>query len=202
MGIVIFGAMALYLVVSIAVVAFAARAAKKKGRSPWRWGGAAALAMYLLVFWDLIPTVVAHQYYCGKEAGFWVYKTLDQWKAENAGVAETLSEKRKPQTTGKDGHFRYWTTQRFYTDRKQTRFMHAVLREEERLFDANTDQLLAQSIDFLRGHSGNVFAMGGSLDDYRQALILGWGNRGCGATQPTERMRVFRYEFQKLGEGK
>ena len=202
MGLVIFGAMALYLIVSIAVVVFAARAAERNGKSPWRWGGGAALVMYLLVFWDHIPTVLVHEYYCEKEAGFWVYKTLDQWKAENAGVAGTLSAQRKPQTTGKDGHFRYWTTQRFYTDSKQTPFMHAVLREEESLFDANTDQLLAQSINFLRGQSGTVFAMGGSLDDYRQALVLGWGNRECGATPPTEQMRVFRYEFQKLGEGK
>ena len=202
MGLVVFAAIALYLIVSIVVIVLSARTAKKKGRSPWRWGGGAALVMYLLVFWDLIPTVVAHQYYCGKEAGFRVYKTLSQWKAENAGVVETLSEKNKPQTTGKGGQFRYWTTQRFYTDRKQTPIMHGVLREEERFFDANSGQLLAQSIDFLRGQSGNVFAMGGGLDDYRQALVLGWGDRGCGDTKPSERMRIFRHEFQKLGEGK
>jgi hypothetical protein len=49
-----------------------------------------ALVMYHLVFWDWVPTVVAHQYYCATEAGFWVYKTVDEWKAENPGVMETL----------------------------------------------------------------------------------------------------------------
>lgn len=202
MGVVILGAIALYLIISLVVVVLAAKAAKKQGRSPWRWGGAAALVMYLLVFWDQIPTVVAHKYYCGKDAGFWVYKTLDQWKAENPGVAETLSERQKAQTTGKDGQFRYWTTQRFFTDEKQIRFMHGILREEEHFFDASTGQPLARSINFVRGQSGNVFAMGGSLDDYRQVLVLSWGNRGCGAIPPSEQMRVFRYQFQKMGEGK
>jgi len=56
MGLVVFAAMTLYVIVSITVVVFAARAAKKKGRSPWRWGAGAALIMYLLVFWDHIPT--------------------------------------------------------------------------------------------------------------------------------------------------
>jgi hypothetical protein len=202
MGVVIFGVMALYLVISLTVVLLVARAAKRKGKSPWGWGGAAALVMYLLVFWDHIPTVIAHKYYCEKEAGFWVYKTVGHWKVENPGVVETLSERNKPQTTGKDGQFRYWTTQRFYTDRKQMRFLHGILREEETLFDAGTGQALARSINFWRGQSGNVFAMGGTLDDYRQALVLGWGNRQCGATPPTEQMRMFRYQFQQMGEGK
>jgi hypothetical protein len=202
MGLVILAALALYLVISVFVVVRAVSHAKRRGKSALRWGAGAALVMYLIPFWDWLPTVAMHQYYCRTEAGFWVYKNLEQWKAENPGVMETLSEKSKPQTTGKDGHFRYWSTQRFYTDRQQTRFMHAVLREEESLFDSSTGQLLARSINFLRGQSGNVFAMGGSLDDYRQALILGWGNRGCGAITPTEQMRVFRYEFQKMGEGK
>jgi hypothetical protein len=42
-------------------------------------------------------TVAVHQYYCAKDAGFWVYKTLGQWKAENPGVMETLvSNKARP----------------------------------------------------------------------------------------------------------
>lgn len=202
MGAVIFGVFALYLIISFAVVLIVARTAKKKGKSTWCWGGGAALVMYLLVFWDQIPTILVHKYYCEKEAGFWVYKTIDQWKAENPVVAETLTERNKPKTTGTDGHFRYWTTQRFYTDRKQMQFLHGILKEEEILVDASTSQPLARSINFWRGKSGNVFAMGGTLDDYRQALVLGFGNRGCGAMHPTEQLRVLRYQFQKMGEGK
>ena len=53
--------------------------------------------MYLLVFWDWLPTIAVHQYYCSTEAGFWVYKTPEQWKKENPGVMETLvSNKSRP----------------------------------------------------------------------------------------------------------
>jgi hypothetical protein len=39
MGLVIFGAIALYLIVTLVIVVLAAKVAKKQGRSPWRWGG-------------------------------------------------------------------------------------------------------------------------------------------------------------------
>lgn len=93
-GLVVLGALLLYLLISIAVVRWAIRYARNNGRSAKRWGWGAALVMYLLPFWDWLPTVAVHQYYCSTEAGFWVYKTVDQWKAENPGVMETLVYKR------------------------------------------------------------------------------------------------------------
>ncbi len=83
---------AVYLLVSIVAVRGAIDYARKNGKSAKRWGWGAAFVMYSLVFWDWIPTVAVHQYYCAKDAGFWVYKTLDQWKAENPGVMEGLVE--------------------------------------------------------------------------------------------------------------
>ncbi len=90
MGLVIIGALALYLLLSIVVVVAAVKFAKNNGKSSKRWGWGVALVMYLIPFWDWIPTVAVHQYYCKTESGFWIYKTLDQWKKENPGVAETL----------------------------------------------------------------------------------------------------------------
>jgi hypothetical protein len=89
-GPVVLGAAVLYLLISIAVVRWAIRYARNNRRSPGRWGWGAAFVMYLIPFWDWLPTVAVHQYYCSTEAGFWVYKTVDQWKAENPGVMETL----------------------------------------------------------------------------------------------------------------
>ena len=109
MGVVILGAIALYLILSLVVVVLAARAAKKRGKSPWRWGGAAALVMFLIPFWDWLPTVVVHQYTCSAEAGFWVYKTVDQWKAENPGVMETLAANRVPVLVSHEGDQNSWT---------------------------------------------------------------------------------------------
>lgn len=79
------------------VVRFAVRWAKRRGRRGWVWGSAAALAMYHLMFWDLIPTLLIHRYYCATEAGFWVYKTPEEWVKENPGVLETLSVDHLPE---------------------------------------------------------------------------------------------------------
>ncbi|TXT27366.1 MAG: hypothetical protein FD134_117 [Gallionellaceae bacterium] len=90
MGFVVFVAMGAYLLISLGVVTWAVGHAKKRGKSVKKWGWGAAFVMYSVVLWDWIPTVAVHQYYCAKDSGFWVYKTLDQWKQENPGVMETL----------------------------------------------------------------------------------------------------------------
>lgn len=90
LGLVVIAFITAYLVISALVVLFAARWARKHNRNPWVWGGVAAFAIYNLVFWDLIPTLAMHKYYCATEAGFWVYKTPEQWVKENPGILETL----------------------------------------------------------------------------------------------------------------
>lgn len=85
MGFVILMIIVAYLLISAGVVSAAILYAQKHGKNPIRWGVSAALAMFLIPCWDWMPTVVAHKYYCEKEAGFWVYKSLNQWKAENPG---------------------------------------------------------------------------------------------------------------------
>jgi hypothetical protein len=93
-GLAVLLAMGVYLLLSVGVVKWAIRYARDNGKSAKRWGWGAAFVMYSLVFWDWIPTIATHQYYCAKDSGFWVYKTLDQWKAENPGVMEGLVAQR------------------------------------------------------------------------------------------------------------
>ncbi|RLJ69169.1 hypothetical protein [Sulfurisoma sediminicola] len=155
MGLVVFGAMALYFLLSIAVVIGAIVHARKRGRSAAHWGSGAALVMYMLVFWDHIPTVVAHRYYCEKDAGFWVYETLDQWKKENPGVMETLvANKEAPSRDEMFDGGRGTTTTYFINDR----FNWLVRvngpsfpnrwRHEQEVVDGKTGEVLARYIDF------------------------------------------------------
>ena len=81
----------IYLFISCGVIALAVRLAGRWGRSKKLWGIVAALIMYHLVFWDLIPNYLLFNYYVHTRSGFWVYKTPEQWKEENPGVAETLT---------------------------------------------------------------------------------------------------------------
>lgn len=96
MGLAVLIFFGLYLLVSIWVTSKAVAWAKANNRRAWVWGSLAAFFMYNLVFWDLIPTLVAHKYYCSTQAGFWFYKTPGQWKAENPGVEQTLKRSLSP----------------------------------------------------------------------------------------------------------
>ncbi len=95
-GLIFLIVMGVYLTISFFIVRGTVRWARRTGRGVKRWAFAAAFGMYLLVFWDHIPTLLLHKYYCATKAGFWVYKTPEQWKAENPGVAETLTWKSMP----------------------------------------------------------------------------------------------------------
>lgn len=156
MGVVILGAIALYLIISLVVVVLVARAAKKRGKSSWRWGGAAALVMYLLVFWDHIPTILVHKYYCEKEAGFWVYKTVDQWKAENPGVAETMVAN-KGEPPSRQGNMENYTdtyslNQRLnWVVKKTGPLVLNRWRWEKEVVDTKTNEVLVRYVDFSTG---------------------------------------------------
>jgi len=159
----------LIVITFLVIVPMAVRYAKKHGRSKWRWGIGAFLLVYLPIFWDWIPTVVVHKYYCEKEAGFWVYKTLDQWKAENPGVMKGLvSYNRNPGGFNVD-----WPSQHIQSHDAQqiTKTYHinehfnlinrwqevqetfSILREENVLFDIKNNNAVARYINFKAGYS-------------------------------------------------
>lgn len=160
MGFVIFVAMGLYLLISLGVVAWAIVYAKKHGKSAKKWGWGAALVMYLIPFWDWLPTVATHQYYCAKDSGFWVYKTVDQWKAENPGVMETLVAQLSIQPTS-DGDLQTMD-ERFAIEthrRKPIPFLHTSI-SERLLVDRKTGEVLAKGVDVGSG-VGNMATGGG-----------------------------------------
>lgn len=97
MGLVVFAVMGVYLLISIGLVKGAIAYAREKGKSTMRWGWGTALVMYMIPFWDLLPTIIADQYNCANNAGFFVYTTVDRWKELNPGVFETLSPAHLPE---------------------------------------------------------------------------------------------------------
>jgi hypothetical protein len=160
MGLVIFAAIGSYLLTSIVVVRWVIRYARDNGMSVKRWGWGAALVMYSFVFWDWLPTVAVHQYYCAKDSGFWVYKTLDQWKAENPGVMETLvANKGAPSNYVGDAENyteTYFLNSRFtWVVKKSGPFPLNRWRREQQVVDSKTGEVLARYVDFSTGN-GNI----------------------------------------------
>ncbi|MEO8629366.1 MAG: hypothetical protein ABI612_14880 [Betaproteobacteria bacterium] len=153
MSLVLIAVASLYLLISTAIVGGAVAFARRRGRSPNRWGWGAALGMYLLVFWDYIPTVVVHKYYCETRAGSWVYKTVDQWSLENPGVLETLvSNKghvRKSEGDANNYVQTAWLNQRFiFIGKHHGPFFLNRWQLEKQIVDGKTGELIAQEIDF------------------------------------------------------
>ena len=144
----------------LVVVPLAVRYAKKHGRSKWRWGIGAFLIIYLPIFWDWIPTVVVHKYYCAKEAGFWVYKTLDQWKVENPGVMEGLvANKVAIQRVGNDENHidTVISNQRFnlVNERQQLIALLPVYGFTMKVVDSENGEVLARYSDSSSGTGRN-----------------------------------------------
>lgn len=165
MGIVMLFVFGVYLTLSIGAVLFVVRWSKKRERRPWVWGGLTVFVMYNLVFWDWIPTLVAHKYYCSTQAGFWVYKTPEQWMKENPGVFETLMTQQvwpSKSVSGMDIHTSVSAVnQRFdYLNKKSGPLFMNRWRHEQAFLDSKTGEILAQQIDFSTGN-GNV---GGEIE--------------------------------------
>jgi hypothetical protein len=137
----------------VVAISLALLYAIRTGRSKWGWGIGAFLLVFLPVFWDWIPTVATQQFYCAKDSGFWVYKTLDQWKAENPGVMETLVNNKGAPST-RQGDMENYTDTYFFN----TRFNWVVKhngqllfnrwRHEQEVVDTKTKAVLARYVDF------------------------------------------------------
>ena len=155
-GLIVFGLLGIYLLLLIAVTRWGYRLAEKKGlprKKRWLWAAGGFLIVYLPVFWDFIPTVAVHQYYCAKDSGFWVYKTLEQWKAENPGGMEGLvANKGAPSTRQGDMENytdTYFLNQRFnWIVKHNGRFLFNRWRHEQEVVDTKTNEVLARYVDF------------------------------------------------------
>lgn len=168
-GLAILVVMGLYLLISFAVVSGAISYARRNGKSAKRWGWGAAFVMYSLVFWDWMPTIAAHQYYCTTEAGFWVYKTPEQWEVENPGVMEGLvSYNKNPggfnvdwpsqHELRNDGHQKINTNhlnERFHVvvSRQDVSGVLPIVREDNVLLDVKKNDVIARYVDFGAGNS-------------------------------------------------
>jgi hypothetical protein len=205
-GLLIISFFIIYLLVSMVVVGLAASSAKKRNRSPWRWGGLAAFVMYSLLFWDLVPTLVIHKYYCSTEAGLWVYKTPEQWMAENPKIRLLDYQERgandfkveKTLGSGTETSFIVNKTSRIkYLEHKRPLFFLTENRRvEETLYDEAQKTYLARKITYEAGHP---FGAPKKLAHYKFWVNLKQCVGNNGNAGETKWQGSFN-EFMKFGE--
>lgn len=153
-----------YLFISVWLIKLAMRQAIKRGIAKWKWGVPTALVMYLLIFWDHIPTLVVHQYYCKSDVGFTVYKTLEEWKKENPGVAETLTYEENVKYQMKDNQTIYYMNERFDSVTTRTLVFLSVKQRKYQVVDKSNNEVLAEYIDY---GSGGGFQNANTLTAYK-----------------------------------
>jgi hypothetical protein len=166
---------AIYLAITIWITRATVNWAKRNNRSQWCWGGLTAFAMYSLVFWDFIPTLIAHKYYCATEAGFWVYKTPEQWQQENPsltagelrplGKSEMLWDFPYKQLPNDPKKNVLMINERIYLDSAYERNIAGVIpihKFTSFIADSHDESRLAQLVTFGSGY-GNPMTTGGLM---------------------------------------
>lgn len=199
MGLVMLGVMFLYLLFAIAVVKLAIRYARNNDLNAKRWGLAAALIMYLIPFWDWVPTVVAHKYYCSKYGGFTIYKNFDDWKAENPGVAETLVPIKGVVSSNTENMIRYELNQRFSWGIIKTNKLLGIGESNNQIIDKKTGEILASFVDFST-NVGAIAVLG--LDNIRN--LKAWMKYDLCEPDAISKGKFYQFEslIERAGENK
>lgn len=170
LGLLLILAAIVYGVVLIAVTDKAYRWGLRKWGKPKAYlaGLCGFLLIYLPVFWDHIPTLVAHRYYCAREAGFTVYKTLDQWQKENPETIGILKSKNDERGGGESGgRQEYILNQRFVWIINYQTIFGSLKKIDESVEDRRTKEVIARAVDFAAG-SKNAISIGADrLQDYK-----------------------------------
>jgi len=156
MGLVVLFFVVIYLALLVAATAWGYRFGKKRGwpsRKCWSAAAVGFLVIFLPVFWDWLPTVWLHSYYCGKFGGVTVNKTLEQWKQENPGVAETLVRPKTVQQVNTVNGRDFQLNQRVRWEIQWEEKPLWLRQHSERLADIKNGEVIAQYIDFSTGQS-------------------------------------------------
>jgi hypothetical protein len=189
-----------YLVLWIVVVTVTYKIVRRRGatrKTAWYAAGLACLIMFLIPFWDWVPTIAAHRYYCWKDSGFTVYKTLDRWKQENPGVAETLVRTEGAPTVKEGNTLKYLLNQRFIWEVRDRHLpLLPVAIREDRLVDRTTNAVLARAVDVTTGCGGLM------TSEQWWCSWKSWLKQGpCDITGKAEReFSEMRLAAERLGE--
>lgn len=167
----------LYGLISVFVINKFYGFTKVRYEKGWIGGWLAALLMYNLVFWDWIPVYVTHKYYCSTEAGFWVYKSPEQWVKENPDVVGVKwgDDYIKPIERISDNHWRVWYSESVYGETiSQPEYSGGLLRRiEKRLVDARSGDMISRAVQFEKINESALSVGNATVRDFKIWLAIG-----------------------------
>ena len=152
-GFIMLAGLTIYLIISLILITIGVKAARNRGKPGWKGGLLVAVIMYLILFWDWIPTYLTHKYYCETQGGYFLNKTLEQWEKENPGVLDTLTPISQPPETESNRRQRFVLNQRFARDIYSSKHVFGISKRDHHIVDIKTGEMLAGYIDFNSGQS-------------------------------------------------
>ena len=170
-GLMLLGAGALYFGLMFFVMRWAWRAVRADGGSVLAastFAFVGFLLVYLPVFWNHIPVLLAHRSMCAKDAGFKAYVTPEEWIAQNKEVIRQLTKQdvenqlRAAKTTNiADGFDQYQFFAGLLNSQNRGTYYRVlninIRKWEQRIQDARTGQLLATLTNYsASGHRDDI----------------------------------------------
>ncbi|MGC4395385.1 hypothetical protein [Hydrogenophaga sp. T2] len=162
LGLMYLGAAALYLSLMFFVVRWAWRRGRQNDGSVLKsmgFGALGFLAVYLLAFWNVVPSAVIYRKACEQDAGFQAFIDPKDWVASHQVRIQELRgidpEAKSKSWKTSSGFSRYEHMGGLLADDHRSSrtevFALEMLRSETRIVDAETDQVLAQAVDYSLG---------------------------------------------------
>jgi len=163
-GLILLAIVGIYIFAVVVATKIAMRLARGRGASQKvvRLAGIGGFLLFTLpIFWDWIPTVAAHRYYCAKDSGFFLNKSPEQWMKENPGAAEKLTSKiTEPDQVIERGK-KIFINKQFAWTRKNDTLVWGINQREDAIVDRATGEPLALWRDYSTGVYGSMVGGGG-----------------------------------------
>lgn len=128
-------------------------------RQAMGWGFVGGFVVWLAVFWDWLPTEVAYRYYCERDAGVTVFKTLEKWLHENPDASDAFGPPQQNKSTIEGEKSFTPLSRRFMLQSGVSPVFMSVSRLEQTLVDVSKNENLAQEITYYSGYGS--MALGG-----------------------------------------
>ncbi|WP_430009829.1 hypothetical protein, partial [Methylophaga lonarensis] len=132
---------------------------------------------------------------CMQHGGITIHKTIDQWQAENPGIAETLV----PEDSEGQNLFNRNLNQRFVYEFEFTRHFMGIRGRNRRVRDRETGELIVSYANYEHGLVNFLALDSQSIRDYKFWLMFGAGS--CGAKRTGQERQFFDYRTQLMNLG-
>lgn len=192
MSLLYFGLLAIHLAAGAALAGFLIRLARRHGRSGRKYSVPIIIGSYLLVFWDVIPTAIVHEYLCRTQAGVTVYKDANAWMDDHPEAAKNVGPFiGDAQFQINEDRRGYWLNDRFYVDvnAHKVDFVPVYVRSDS-IHDGQTGAMLVERRWI---HSGYRMRPAGGLT---LGYVKGWvGSGNCFAESDAYTKQLHLYEY-------